>query len=100
MMVNEDFLSSEYHKYEDEDFLDNVNSIDDSDSIDDINSKIETIEPDICYQFEFIGTTSGFGIVYARNKEEAIEKIKNGDIDDIIDTFGIEVTDVTNIEKI
>lgn len=80
----------------DESFLSDENFLDNSDSIDDI----ETIEPDICYQFEFIGTTSGFGIVYARNKEEAIAKIKNGDIDDIIDTFGIEVTDVTNIEKI
>ena len=100
-MIDEDFLSSEYNGCEDKS-LSSKHSIceDVSNESDSIDSKIETIEPDICYQFEFMGTTSGFGIVYARNKEEAIEKIQCNEIDDIIDTFGIEVTNITSIEKI
>ena len=37
------------------------------------------------YQFDFNGTISGYGIVTAKNEEEAKEKIINHDYDDIID---------------
>ena len=51
-----------------------------------------------CYQFEFDATISGYGFVYAENEEQAKELIMQDEYDDIIDTWGMEITDVTDIE--
>lgn len=52
-----------------------------------------------CYQFEFDATISGYGLVYAENEEQAKELVmRDEEYDDIIDTWGMEITDVTNIE--
>ena len=52
-----------------------------------------------CYQFEFDGIVSGYGVVYAKSEEEAKEKILNKDDEDILDTWGMEVKEVTKIEE-
>ena len=52
------------------------------------------------FQFDFIGTQGGYGIVYADNVEEAKRKILNGEYEDIMDTWDMEITEVTNIEEI
>lgn len=52
-----------------------------------------------CYQFEFEGTIGGYGVVYAENEEEAKEKVLNKDYEDILDTWGMEVKEVTKIEE-
>ena len=52
-----------------------------------------------CYQFTFKGSIGGYGIVSANSEEEAIEKIKSNDYDDIIDTFDMEIEEVTGIEE-
>ena len=52
-----------------------------------------------CYQFTFKGSIGGYGIVTAKSEEEAMEKIKNNDYDDIIDTFDMEIEEVTSIEE-
>lgn len=51
------------------------------------------------YQFEFNGTVSGYGIVTAQSEEEAKKKVQNGEYDDIIDTWGMEIAEVTSIEE-
>lgn len=51
------------------------------------------------YQFDFIGTIGGYGIVTASSVEEALEKIKNDEYDDIIDTWDMTIKEVTNIEE-
>lgn len=51
-----------------------------------------------CYQFEFNAEISGYGLVYAENEEQAEELIREEKYDDIIDTWGMEITDITNIE--
>ena len=51
-----------------------------------------------CYQFEFDATISGYGLVYAENEEQAKELIMRGEHDEIMDTWGMEITDVTDIE--
>lgn len=51
-----------------------------------------------CYQFEFDATISGYGFVYAEDEEQAKGLIMRGEYDDIIDTWGMEITDVTDIE--
>lgn len=52
-----------------------------------------------CYQFEFEGTIGGLGIVYAKNILEAREKAENNDYDDIIETWGMKVEKVTEIDE-
>ena len=52
-----------------------------------------------CYQFEFNATISGYGYVYAESVEQAEEKINNGDYDEIMDTWGIEIEEITKIEE-
>ena len=52
------------------------------------------------YQFEFIGSHKGYGVVTASNKEEAIDLINNNDYDDIIDTYDTNIEDITKIEEI
>ncbi len=51
------------------------------------------------FQFEFKGTIGGYGYVYAKTKEEALEKIKNKDYDEIMDTWDMEIKEVTKIEE-
>ena len=52
-----------------------------------------------CYQFEFNATISGYGYVYAESFEQAEEKINSGDYDDIVDTWGMEIEEITKIEE-
>lgn len=52
-----------------------------------------------CYQFDFIATIKGYGIVYAESETEAKEKIDNNDYDEIMDTFDMEIQEVTRIEE-
>lgn len=51
------------------------------------------------FQFEFKGTIGGYGYVYAKTEEEALEKIKNKDYDEIMDTWDMEIKEVTKIEE-
>lgn len=65
-----------------------------------VNDYPEPEEPKLkCYQFEFNARQSGYGVVYAKDIEEARELINNGDYDDIIDTWGFEIEEITNIEE-
>ena len=50
------------------------------------------------YQFEFIATENGYGVVCAENVEQAKEKILNGEYADIIDTWGLKIEEITRIE--
>lgn len=52
------------------------------------------------YQFDFNATQRGYGVVYADNVEESKRKILEGDYEDIIDTYDMEITEITNIEEI
>ena len=52
------------------------------------------------YQFDFIATEGGYGVVCAKTEDEARQKILKGDYDDIIDTWGLEITEITNIEEV
>lgn len=52
-----------------------------------------------CFEFKFVASECGFGIVYAKNYEEAIEKIKSNDYDDIIDTFDFQIENIIKIEE-
>ena len=51
------------------------------------------------YQFEFEGTIGGYGIVTASTEEEAKKKIINKEYDDIMDTWGMEIKEITKIEE-
>jgi len=51
------------------------------------------------YQFEFNATISGYGVVTAKNYEDAKEMINNGDYDDIVDTWDMKIEEITNIEE-
>ena len=51
------------------------------------------------YQFEFEATICGYGVVYAENEEEAKEKILNEEYDDILDTWGMEIKEITKVEE-
>ena len=51
-----------------------------------------------CYQFDFKGTIIGFGIVYAKDEKEATEKILNDNYDEIMDTYGMEIKEITSLE--
>ena len=52
-----------------------------------------------CYQFDFNATISGYGIVYAKNEEKAREYINNKEYDDIIDTWDMEIEEITDIKE-
>lgn len=52
-----------------------------------------------CYKFEFNASISGYGYVTAENEEEAKELINHRDWDDIVDTFDMEIEEITNIEE-
>lgn len=52
-----------------------------------------------CYQFGFEATISGYGIVYAESEEKAKKKILNKDYEDILDTWDMEIKQVTKIEE-
>ena len=50
------------------------------------------------FTFQCKATEIAIGIVYAKSREEAIELIKNGNYDDIIETCDFELdTDTTEI---
>lgn len=57
------------------------------------------MEKEKYYQFDFEGTINGCGIVCAKDEDEAIEKVLNGDYEDIIDTYDMEIKKVTRIEE-
>lgn len=52
-----------------------------------------------CYKFNFNATISGYGIVYAKNKEEAERFVLAGAEDEIIDTYDMQIDEVTSIEE-
>ena len=52
------------------------------------------------YQFEFTASIGGYGVVYANNEEEAKEKVLDGDYEDVIDTWDMEIEEVTKIEEV
>ena len=57
-------------------------------------------EPKIkCYQFEFNAKISGYGVVYAESEEEAKHLAENGEYDDIMDTYNMEIQEITGIEE-
>ena len=51
------------------------------------------------FVFDFEATERGYGVVCAETKEEAKEKILRGDYEDIVDTYDMEIVEVTNIEE-
>ena len=51
------------------------------------------------YRFEFMGTIGGIGFVTASNEEEARKKILDNDVDDIINTWDMEIKEITKIEE-
>lgn len=51
------------------------------------------------YQFDFNATIKGYGVVNAKNKEQAIELINNNEYDDIIETFDMKIEDITNLKE-
>lgn len=60
----------------------------------------EPPEPKIkCYQFDFNATISGYGIIYASSLEEARRLVENGEYDDIVDTYDLEIQEITGIEE-
>lgn len=52
-----------------------------------------------CYQFEFNAKISGYGTVYAEDEFSASLKAGQGDYDEIIDTWGMEITEIVNVEE-
>lgn len=40
-----------------------------------------------CYQFTRLATYTEFGYVYANDEEEALQKVRDDDYDDIVDTW-------------
>ena len=52
-----------------------------------------------CYQFEFNATISGYGIVYAEDEFSASLKAEKGDYEEIMDTWGMKITEVTKVEE-
>lgn len=51
------------------------------------------------YQFDFNATCHGYGIVTAKNEEEARKLIMSDDYDDIIDYQDYEITEITDIRE-
>lgn len=52
-----------------------------------------------CYQFEFNATISGYGIVYAEDEFSASLKAEQGDYEEIMDTWGMEITEITSVKE-
>lgn len=52
-----------------------------------------------CYQFAFNGTISGYGIVYAEDEYSASLKAEQGDYDEILDTWGMKIEEITKVEE-
>lgn len=60
----------------------------------------EPSEPKIkCYQFDFNATISGYGIVYASSIEEARAFLEKGEYDDIMDTYDLEIQEITDVKE-
>lgn len=60
----------------------------------------EPSEPKLkCFKFEFKATIGGVGIIYAEDIKRAKEGVINGEYDDIIDTWGMEIEEITEIEE-
>lgn len=53
-----------------------------------------------CYQFDFNATICGYGIVYAKNEDEARELAENGDYSDIMDTYNLSIEEITNLREV
>ena len=52
-----------------------------------------------CYHFEFEATIQGHGIIYAEDRETALAELNENKYDDILDTWGMEITDITRMEE-
>ncbi len=52
------------------------------------------------YQFTFNGNIGGYGIVSAKNEEEARKKILKQEYDDVMDTWDMDITEVVEIKEI
>ena len=52
-----------------------------------------------CYQFAFNATISGYGIVYAEDEQKALIEAQQGNYDDILDTWGMKIEEITKIEE-
>lgn len=59
----------------------------------------EESEIEKCFQFDFKASVRGYGIVYARDKEQAIKLILNKEYDEIVETYDMEIEDITKIEE-
>ena len=57
------------------------------------------MEEEKCFQFEFTGTIGGYGFVYANTEEEARERILKNDVDEIMDTWDMDIKEITNIKE-
>ena len=52
------------------------------------------------YQFDFDASTRGYGVVTASNIEEARKLIETNDYDDIVETYGLNIEEITDIKEI
>ena len=52
-----------------------------------------------CYRFDFNAKISGYGIVYAEDEFSANLKASQGDYDDIVDTWGMEIEEITSVTE-
>lgn len=65
-----------------------------------VNDYPEPSEPELkCFKFEFRATLKGVGIIYAEDIKQAEIMAKNNEYDDIIDTWGMEIEEITEIEE-
>lgn len=51
------------------------------------------------YQFDFNASIKGYGVVTAKSEAEARELINISDYDDIIDTYDMQIEEITNIKE-
>lgn len=51
------------------------------------------------YQFDFNASIKGYGVVTARDEERARELIEENEYDDIIETFDMEIEEITRIRE-
>ena len=60
----------------------------------------EPSEPKLkCFKFEFKATIRGLGIIYSEDIKQAKFDILDDEYDDIIDTWGMEIEEITEIEE-
>lgn len=65
-----------------------------------VNDYPEPQEPKLkCFKFEFRATLNGLGIIYAEDIKQAEIMAKNNEYDDIIDTWNMEIEEITEIEE-